>query len=61
MNQDSVGWNDSLLSQLFNKEDIQAIKKTPISIMDLSDRMVWWSLTKDGQYSVNSGHKLAKE
>lgn len=27
--------------------------------MGLSDRMVW-SLTKDGQYSVNSGHKLAK-
>lgn len=27
MNQDSVGWNDSLVSQLFNKEDIQAIKK----------------------------------
>lgn len=36
MNLDRVGWNDSLLSQLFNEEDTQAIKKTPISIMGLS-------------------------
>lgn len=45
--------------QLFNKADTQAILRTPISIMGLSEKLIW-SLSKTGQYLVSSGYKMAK-
>lgn len=60
LNQDKAGWNDNQLHQLFNEEDVQAIKKTPISMMGLSDKMVW-TFANDRQYSVKTRYKLAKE
>lgn len=56
LNQDQVGWNENLLHQLFNKADVRAILRTPISIMRLSNKLIW-PLTKTGQYSVNLGCK----
>lgn len=44
----------------FSAADVRAIQNTPVSIMGLSDKLVW-SHTTSGQYSVNSGYKFAKE
>lgn len=60
LNLNRDGWNDDLLNQLFNRDDLLAIKKTPISIMGLSNKMIWPYAT-DGQYSVKSGYKFATE
>lgn len=60
MNRNQEGWNASLLSQLFCFEDIQAIRNTPINILGIADRMMW-SHTKDGQYTMKLGYKLAKD
>lgn len=59
VNQDQVGWHVHLLHQLFNEADVRAILTTPISIMGLSDKLIW-PHTKTGQYSVRSGYKMAK-
>lgn len=59
MNLDKVGWNISLLHNLFSAADVQAINNTPVSSLGLSDRLVW-SHTTSGHYSVNSGYKFAK-
>lgn len=59
LNQDGVGWNMHILSQLFSAAEIQAIRRTPISTMGLSDRLVWTS-SNNGQYTVKSGYKVAK-
>lgn len=59
MNLKGAGWNVDILTQLFNSTKIQAIKKTPISSLGISDRLVW-SLSKNDQYSISSGYKVAK-
>lgn len=60
LNSFRAGRNDNLLSMLFNQADIQAIKQTPISVIGFSDKMVW-PFANDGQYSIKSGYKFAKE
>lgn len=60
MKEDGEGWNQTLLAQLFSPEEIQIINRTPISSMGLADRLVWIQ-SKHGQYTVDSGYKLAKE
>lgn len=59
LNQETARWNENILNQLFNEAYIQAIKRTPISIMGLSDKLVW-NLTKNGQFSMSSRYKIAK-
>lgn len=59
MNQDIARWNQNILTQLFNYAEIQAIKRTPISTLGISDRLVS-TFSKNGQYMVNSGYMIAK-
>lgn len=59
LNMDRAGWNDNLIQLLFHQVDIQAIKQTPISVMGLSDKLVW-PFTKDSQFSVKSGYKFVQ-
>lgn len=59
LNHECVGLNENLLRQLFKKEDVLPIRKTPTSSMGISDIMVW-ILSKDRQYTVKSGYQMAK-
>lgn len=59
MNKDRVGWNQNLFNQLFNDAEIQAIKRTPINTIGISDRLVW-NFSKDKHYYVSLGYKMAK-
>lgn len=60
LHQHRVGWNEELLYQLFSEKECLSIQKIPVSSLGLTDKLIWHS-TKNGQYSVKSGYKLAKD
>ena len=53
-------WNLALLEQLFNKEEIMAIKSISISAMDQDDMLIWRGTT-NGSFSVRSTYHIQKE
>lgn len=59
MNQEGLGWNESLLAELFMEKDVAAIRHTPISLLGNADKMSW-PLSKDDQYTARSGYQIAK-
>lgn len=59
INQDRARWNQNILTQLFNYVEIQTIKRTPISTVGISDRLVS-TFSKNGQYMVSSRYMMAK-
>lgn len=51
-------WNcDSIMSR-FQREDLEAICRTPLSRRHVSDSIIWFH-NKDGLYSVKSGYQVA--
>lgn len=59
MYKDRTGWNVDLMRQLCTADEIQTIRRIPVSSMGSGDRLVWCSST-DGLYNVNAGYKMAK-
>ncbi|KAK6146062.1 hypothetical protein DH2020_019931 [Rehmannia glutinosa] len=57
--QDEQIWNKELIDDLFNQEEAAAIRTIPISSYRREDRLIW-HYSKDGQYRVKSGYKVAK-
>ncbi|KAF4384273.1 hypothetical protein F8388_010518 [Cannabis sativa] len=52
-------WNVDTLNNYFHKEDVPWILGIPIDIH--SEDMLVWPFTKDGQYIVKSGYRVARE
>lgn len=59
MNQERRGWNVTMLKQLFREEDVRDRQRTPISLMESSDRLAW-NNSRNGQYIASSRYQLAK-
>ncbi|KAL5560150.1 hypothetical protein UlMin_036361 [Ulmus minor] len=53
-------WNKALIEYLFNADDAKAILSLPIGSLDHDD-VLFWHHTKDGDYTVKSGYKVALE
>ncbi|KAL5554514.1 hypothetical protein UlMin_041915 [Ulmus minor] len=53
-------WNKALIEYLFNADDVKAILSLPIGSFDHDD-VLFWHYTKDGNYTVKSGYKVALE
>lgn len=57
MSENQVGWDNEILSDLFNDRDQRCIKDVKIGEYGLEDR-VYWSQEARGNYSVRSAYKL---
>ena len=57
---DNGYWNKALIEYLFNDEDANAILSLPIGSFNHDD-VIFWHFTKDGDYTVKSGYKIALE
>ncbi|KAL5548933.1 hypothetical protein UlMin_004164 [Ulmus minor] len=57
---DNGDWNKALIEYLFNDDDTNAILSLPIGSFDHDD-VLFWHFTKDGDYTVKSGYKVALE
>ena len=53
-------WNLPLLSELFNSETVEAIKKIHISLRSRADKLIWVSDSK-GAFSVKSVYKANQD
>ena len=53
-------WNLPLLSELFNSETVEAIKKIHISLRSKADKLIWVSDSK-GAFSVKSVYKANQD
>ncbi|KAL5555894.1 hypothetical protein UlMin_038130 [Ulmus minor] len=51
-------WNKALIEYLFNANDVKAILSLPIGSFEHDD-VLFWHFTKDGDYTVKSGYKVA--
>ncbi|KAL5562410.1 hypothetical protein UlMin_032157 [Ulmus minor] len=51
-------WNKALIEYLFNANDVKAILSLPIGSFEHDD-VLFWHFTKDGEYTVKSGYKVA--
>ncbi|KAL5542393.1 hypothetical protein UlMin_010103 [Ulmus minor] len=51
-------WNKALIEYLFNAKDAKAILSLPIGSFEHDD-VLFWNFTKDGDYTVKSGYKVA--
>ncbi|KAL5572866.1 hypothetical protein UlMin_022463 [Ulmus minor] len=51
-------WNKALIEYLFNANDVKAILSLPIGSLEHDD-VLFWHFTKDGDYTVKSGYKVA--
>lgn len=60
LHKDRTGWNVDLMRQLFTADEIQAIRRIPVSSMGSGDRLVWCSSTV-GLYNVNAGSSFRAE
>ncbi|KAL5572975.1 hypothetical protein UlMin_022572 [Ulmus minor] len=57
---ESGDWNMPLIEHLFGDEDASVILSLPIGSFDYTYILIW-HFTKDGEYSVKSGYKVALE
>lgn len=55
----SSSWNQPLVQQLFQYEDVQRIMHFLPSIIRSND-MLYWRLSKTGKYTVKSGYHVQK-
>lgn len=53
-------WKQSLISQIFNKEEAEQICNIPVSRFGAEDKLVW-RLTKIGHFTVRSAYHLELE
>ncbi|XP_059436808.1 uncharacterized protein LOC132169875 [Corylus avellana] len=60
IDQDSLWWNQSLLEEIFTRDEIQAIISIPISATNQPDTQMWRG-TPQGIFLVRSAYHLAKE
>ncbi|CAN6542159.1 unnamed protein product [Malus baccata var. baccata] len=60
INQDSMSWNEDLISACFSSEEANTILSIPISKSGACDRLGWFH-TANGVYSVKSGYGIAME
>ncbi|KAL5546786.1 hypothetical protein UlMin_006473 [Ulmus minor] len=51
-------WNKALIEYLFNANDVKAILSLPIGSFEHDD-VLFWHFTKDDDYTVKSGYKVA--
>ena len=58
INFESKEWDDQILAQYVDQEDIQLIMSLAISTTHRRD-FFCWSNTKNGQYTVKSGYWIA--
>jgi hypothetical protein len=60
INWEKVRWDQTLLANLFTKEEVAVIKTIPISWMNQPDVQLW-RCTTSRVFSVKSAYHLAKE
>lgn len=60
LHQDRTSWNEALLHTLFSDKDVQPIKRIPVSSLGFTGKLIW-HLLYNGQFSVRSNYKLAKD
>ncbi|KAL6133592.1 hypothetical protein ACLB2K_065827 [Fragaria x ananassa] len=56
---DSLEWMVDLLEELFFDDEVDMIKKIPLSVRNPPDRLVW-HFDKHGSYTVKSGYHVAR-
>lgn len=49
------GWNERLVSSLFNDQEANLVKKIPLYLAEGDDKLIWRS-NRDGNYSVRSAY-----
>lgn len=54
---DGGEWNVKVLQQVFQNDDVEIIRKMPVSGMGCEDRRIW-HYTRTGDYSVKSGYQV---
>ncbi|KAL5579486.1 hypothetical protein UlMin_011928 [Ulmus minor] len=57
---ESGDWNKPLIEHLFVAKDVIAILSLPVGSVNHDD-ILFWHFTKDGEYTVKSGYKVALE
>jgi hypothetical protein len=57
---ESYGWNRSLISSIFTKEESQAILNIPLSPILLMDKLIWRGTTI-GVFTVRNAYHLGKQ
>jgi hypothetical protein len=60
INSSTGWWDQSLLTAIFSKEEVEAINTIPLSSTDQPDVEIW-RCTETGVFSVKSAYHLAKE
>ena len=57
MDKEALCWNYTLLTQIFEVQDVEAILRTPLLNVDQQDTKIW-DYTPNGVYSVKSAYKV---
>lgn len=53
-------WKTELVQHIFDKWEVEAILRTPISSFDSKDRLIWKG-TSNGCFSMRSAYHMVKE
>lgn len=59
INSDSRTWNSQVIRSLVDPQDVNIIKKIPLSKTQVVDRNQWY-LTNNGKYTVKSGYQVER-
>ncbi|KAK6164611.1 hypothetical protein DH2020_001475 [Rehmannia glutinosa] len=60
MHEEYAGWNIAKLREMFNTQEVAAIRSIPLVSTMRRDKILWY-YTKNGIYSVQSGYRVAKQ
>ena len=60
IDQNTRQWHTNLVDGLFVEEDVELIKKIPLSRSVTEDVLIWL-YTQDGQYTCKTGYRFLKE
>ena len=60
IDEDKGWWDQNVIEDLFDEEELKAIKSIPLSSTNQEDRMIWKG-TINGLFSVRNAYHLAKE
>lgn len=50
-------WNTALIQEIFSPNEVKAITVIPISIVEKSDKLVWF-LSKYGHFTIQSAYYI---